>query len=96
MSLTSGALPIALEALALTALLIGIGRRSRSWWLRPVTIAVLAGVLLAVAVRGFVKYQGWSEEAASLGSVLGVVATGFAAAMLILAWPGSRWWRWWW
>lgn len=93
MSLTSGALPIALEALALTALLIGIGRRSRSWWLRPVTIAVLAGVLLAVAVRGFVKYQGWSEEAASLGSVLGVVATGFAAAMLILAWPGSRWWR---
>ena len=93
MSLTSGALPVALEVLALTALLIGIGRRSRSWWLRPVTIAVLTGVLLAVAVRGFVKYQGWSEEAASLGSVLGVVATGFAAAMLILAWPGSRWWR---
>ena len=56
MSLTSGALPVALEVLALTALLIGIGRWSRSWWLRPVTIVVLMGVLLAVVVRGFVKY----------------------------------------
>jgi len=82
-----------LETLAVVALLLGIGRRPRSWLLRPVTIALLASVLFAVAVRIFVKYQGWSEKAASLGTVLWVAITGFAVAMAIIAWRGSRWWR---
>lgn len=93
MSLISGVVPIALEVLAIAALLLGVGRRPRPWLLRSVTTALLAGVLLAVLTRMFVKYQGWSEKAASLGSVLWVVITGFAAAMVVLAWRGGRWWR---
>lgn len=93
MSLISGVVPIALEVFAIAALLLGIGRRPRSWLLRSVTVALLAGVLFAMIVRGFVKYQGWSERAASVGTVLWVVITGFAAAMVVLAWGGGQWWR---
>lgn len=93
MSLISGVVPIALEVLAIAALVLGIGRQAGRPLLRRLTVALLTGVLLAVVVRTFVKYQGWSEKAASLGSVLWVVITGFAAAMAVLAWRGSRWWR---
>src|SRR5262245_52726836 len=93
MSLTSGWVPITLEVLALVALLLGVGRRPGVPWVRWVTIALLTGVLFAVAVRVFVKYQGWSEKAASASTVVWVVMTGFAAAVMVLAWRGGVWWR---
>lgn len=93
MSLTGGLVPITLEVLALAALVFGVGRRRGDPLLRWVTIALLTGVLFAVVVRAFVKYQGWSEKAASVGTVLWVVITGFAAAMMILGWRGGQWWR---
>ncbi|WKG04779.1 alpha/beta hydrolase family protein [Mycolicibacterium sp. HK-90] len=93
MSLISGLVPIILEVLAIAAVVLAIGRPSRSVLLRWVTIALLAGVLFAVIVRVTVKYQGWSERAASVSTVIWVVITGFAAAIMILAWRGSPWWR---
>lgn len=91
MSLTSGWVPTTLELLALAALVFAIGRPPRSALLRWVTIALLTGVLLAVIIRVTVKFQGWSERAASVGAVIWVVITGFAAAIMILAWRGNRW-----
>lgn len=91
MSLISGWVPITLELLAVAALMFAIGRPPRSELLRWVTIALLAGVLFAVVVRVTVRYQGWSERAASVGTVLWVVITGFAAAIMIVAWRGSQW-----
>lgn len=93
MSLVSGVIPIALEMLAIAALLVGVGPRTRPWLLRAVTIALLTGLLLAILTRTFVKYQGWAARAASLGTVLWVVITGFAAAMAVLTWRGGLWWR---
>ncbi|OMB94336.1 hypothetical protein A5733_14245 [Mycobacterium sp. NS-7484] len=91
MSLTSGWLPITLQVLALAALVFAIGRPPRSSLLRWATTALLAGVLFAVIVRAVVKYQGWSERAASVGTVIWVVIIGFATATMILAWRQNAW-----
>ncbi|MGV0678918.1 hypothetical protein A5666_19780 [Mycolicibacterium fortuitum] len=91
MSLISGWVPMALEVLALAALVFAVGHPPRSVLLRWVTTALLAGVLLAVIVRATVKFQGWSERAASVGAVIWVVITGFALAIMVLAWRGHRW-----
>src|ERR1700754_3965176 len=94
MSLTSGLVPIALQVLALAALVVGVGRRSRSWLLRWVTFAVLVGVGFAAAVRLFVKSQGWSEKAASASAVFWVAMTGAAVTMAVVTWGGpAPWWR---
>ncbi|GAB5898310.1 alpha/beta hydrolase [Mycolicibacterium mageritense] len=93
MSLTSGWIPVTLQVLALVALVVGVGRRPGVPWVRWLTIALLTGVLFAVAVRVFVRYQGWSEKAASVSTVVWVVVTGFAAAVMVLAWRGGLWWR---
>ena len=94
MSLTSGLIPVTLQVLALAALAVGVGRRSQSWLLRWVTFAVLVGVGFAAVVRLFVKGQGWSERAASGGTVFWVAMTGVAAAMAVVTWGGpTTWWR---
>ncbi|MGV0744996.1 alpha/beta hydrolase [Mycolicibacterium sp. XJ870] len=93
MSLTSGWLPITVQILTLAMLVAAIAWRSPQWLFRWVPIALGAGVVLAVIVRLFVKFQGWSERAASAGSVFWVAMTGFAIAIAILSWSGTLWWR---
>jgi S-formylglutathione hydrolase FrmB len=94
MSLTSGLIPTALQLLAVTAVIIAIGRhRSGKWLLRWIPAAVMTGVGLAAAIRLFVKDQGWSADAVSFGTVFWDVMVGFAAAVLVFGWRGSAWWR---
>ena len=94
MSLTSGFVPITLQIIALIALVVGVGRRRRSWLLRWGTVAVLVGVAFAMAVWLVVKNQGWSNEPASAGTVFWVATTGVAVAMAVMGWGGAAtWWR---
>ena len=49
----------------------------------------MVGTALAAAIRLFVKYQGFNEHAVSWGTVFWNVATGVAAAILILGWQSA-------
>lgn len=93
MSLISGWLPYTGQIVALTALLAAIVRRSRTWWLRRVPVALLVGVVVAAILRLFVKYQGWTEKAVSWETVWWNVMTGVALAVLFLGWRGAPRWR---
>jgi hypothetical protein len=53
----------------------------------------MVGFATAGAVRLFVKYQGWTERAASWQAVFWVVASGFAVAVAVFGWRGVRWQR---
>jgi S-formylglutathione hydrolase FrmB len=93
-SLTAGWLPIAIQLVTFAALLFAIGRlRTRSWLLHWIPAALMVGFATAAATRLFVKYQGWTERAASWQAVFWTAATGFAVAMAVFRWRGSHWWR---
>jgi S-formylglutathione hydrolase FrmB len=92
-SLTTGWLPVVAQLGALAVVVFTVGRRSGDWYLRWIPGALMVGFATAAAVRLFVRHQGWTERAASWQSVFWVAVTGFAVAIAILGWPGSRWWR---
>ncbi len=91
-SLISGWLPGAIQVVAGLALIAATGWRSRRWRLRWLPVAATLGASLIGAVWWFVGNQG-------LGSVypwgmwVWTGLTGLAAAVLVLGWPGSPWWR---
>lgn len=92
-SLTTGWLPLTIQLLALAVLAAAIGRRSRDWRLRWLPAALMVGFATAAATRLFVKYEGWTERAASWQSVFWTAVSGFALAAAIFGWPRSPWWR---
>ena len=93
LSLTTGWLPLTIELVTMAVLAAAVGWRSRDWRLRWVLAALMVGFATAAAVRLFVKYQGWTERAASWQAVFWTAVTGFAVAIAIFGWPRSPWWR---
>lgn len=91
-SLIDGWLPVALQVVAGAAVIAAVGWRTRRWRLRWLPVSAAVGVVLIGAVWWFVDRQG-------LGSVypwgmwVWIGLTGLAAAVLVLGWPGSPWWR---
>ncbi|HOB50356.1 MAG TPA: alpha/beta hydrolase-fold protein [Mycobacterium sp.] len=91
-SLISGWLPAAIQTIAGLALIAATGWRTRRWRLRWVPVGMAVGVASIGAVWWFVSTQG-------LGSVypwgmwVWIGLTGLAAAVLVLGWRGSPWWR---
>jgi S-formylglutathione hydrolase FrmB len=93
-SLTSGWLPITIQLVTVAALSFAIGRqRTRSWLLHWIPGALMAGFATAASIRLFVKYQGWTERAASWQAVMWTTVTGASIAILIAGWRGAPWWR---
>ncbi|WP_231748762.1 alpha/beta hydrolase-fold protein [Mycobacterium sp. M26] len=92
LSLIDGWLPVALQVVAGAAVIAAVGWRTRRWRLRWLPVSAAVGVVLIGAVWWFVDRQG-------LGSVypwgmwVWIGLTGLAAAVLVLGWPGSPWWR---
>lgn len=93
-SVTTGWLPIAIQLLTLAALAFAIGwPRTRSWLVHWIPAALMVGFATAAAARLFVKYQGWTERAASWQTVVWTAATGFAVAIVVIRWRECQWWR---
>lgn len=94
MSLTTGLIPIALQFLALVAIVTAIGRRrSRSWLRHWLLAAVLTGVGLAAAGGVLVRNQGWAADVVSVSAVFWVAMLGFAVVVLVCGWTDSPGWR---
>lgn len=92
-SLTHGWLPMAVQAITFVVLLLAIGWRSRRWRLLWLPVALLVGVSLAASVSWYVRYQGLADDPAPSAMWVWIALTGFALAVLVFGWRGSRWWR---
>ena len=91
-SLINGWLPVAIQVIAMAALIAAAGRRSRSWRLRRLPLAIGTGAALIPAVWWFLESQGWGPHYPwAMWPWIGL--TGLAAAVLVLGWRGSPWWR---
>lgn len=91
-SLLNGWLPLTLQVIAAIALIAATGWRSRRWRLQWLPVAGAAGILLIAAVWWFLDRQGWGHEM-PWGMWVWVGFAGLAAAVSVLGWPGSPWWR---
>jgi hypothetical protein len=92
MSLISGWLPIALQVVALIALLTAIGWRSHRRCALWLPISLLVGVVLAAVGYWYVGYQGWGHDT-PFEMWVWITVAGFAAAVSVLGWRGITWWR---
>nr|WP_239004186.1 alpha/beta hydrolase-fold protein [Nocardia panacis] len=93
LSLLHGWLPITVQLLALVALLVAVGWRTRRWRLLWVPVCVLVGGVAALAAWFYVDDQGLASDPAPPLLWVCVAATGGALAVAVLGWRSARWWR---
>lgn len=89
-----GWLPLTVQAVAVTVLLIAVGRRSRRWQRIWLPVCAVAGIALTVAAHWYAQSEGLSGgEPAPIILWIWIAATGAAAVLLVVGWRGARWWR---
>ena len=93
LSLLHGWLPPAVQALALIVAVTAIGWRRRRWrgWALPVTLGVAA--LVTATSYWYITSIGVAGDPAPVSLWLWIAMSGLAVAVLLLGWPGARWWR---
>lgn len=93
LSLLHGWLTPTLQAVALLMVVAAIRWRKRRWlrWVLP------GALIAAVALTGFsywyIASLGVAGDPAPASLWLWIAMTGLAAAVLLLGWPDTRWWR---
>ncbi|WP_156686111.1 alpha/beta hydrolase [Mycobacterium sp. Marseille-P9652] len=93
LSLLHGWLPPALQAVALFVVLAAIEWRKRRWhkWVLPG--ALVAAAALTALAYWYLVSLGVAGDPAPLTLWLWIALTGLSCAVLLLGWPGTRWWR---
>ncbi|MEB3033151.1 alpha/beta hydrolase [[Mycobacterium] nativiensis] len=87
-----GWIPVTVQAMAVLALLLAVGWRSRRW-LRRLPLIGGMGLAAAACAYWFVADDGLSGEPAPPALWMWIALTGAAAALLVLGWQGAEWWR---
>ena len=93
LSLLHGWFPVAVQAIALLVAVTAIGLRRRRWrsWALPVALCA-AGAATALSYW-YITSLGVAGDPAPVSLWLWVAMSGLAVAVLLLGWPGARWWR---
>jgi S-formylglutathione hydrolase FrmB len=91
--LLHGCLPVAVQVFALIVAVTAIGLRRRRWrtWASPAALGVAA--LVTGLSYWYIASLGVAGDPAPLWLWLWIAMSGLAAAVLLLGWPGARWWR---
>ena len=92
LSLLHGWLPAVVQVLALLVVINAIGwrRRWRKWAL---AVALGVAALVTALSHWYITSIGVAGDPAPPLLWLWIAISGFAAAVLLLGWPGARWWR---
>lgn len=93
LSLLHGWLPVAVQALALLAAVAAIGLRRRRWRGWPLPVALGVAALATALAYWYITSIGLAGDPAPVSLWLWIAMSGLALAVLVLGWPGARWWR---
>jgi S-formylglutathione hydrolase FrmB len=92
-ALTHGWLPTMVQALTLVVLMCAIGWRTVRWRLVWLPIAALLGVAVAGWAHWYVGSVGVAGDPAPRILWIWLAVTGLAAAVFVIGWRVSSWWR---
>ena len=88
-----GWIPTTVQVVAVVALVVAIGWRTRRWRLIWLPWAAIVGATLATAAYWYIASEGLSDNPAPHSLWIWIGLSGFAAAVLVAGWRGARWWR---
>lgn len=93
LSLLHGWLPATAQGLALSVAAAAAGWHRRRWrsWALPAALGVAAAV--TALSYWYITTLGVAGDPAPVTLWLWIAMSGLAAAVLVLGWPGARWWR---
>jgi len=93
LSLLHGWLPPTVQGLAVVVLVVAIRWRTRRWikWVLPA--ALVAAVVVTVLAYWYITSLGVAGDPAPTSLWVWIAVSGMATAVLLLGWPGTRWWR---
>lgn len=93
LSLLHGWLPAAAQGLALSVAVAAAGWRRRRWrgWALPAALGAAAAV--TALSYWYITALGVAGDPAPVTLWLWIAMSGLAVAVLVLGWPGARWWR---
>lgn len=90
-SLMHGWVPVAVQVLAVVALVAAVGWRSARWRMVWLPVCAAAGAALAWSTHWSISSEGLAGEPAPAGLWWWLALTGFAAAVAVLGWRSARW-----
>ncbi len=93
LSLLHGWLPSAVQVLALVVVIAAIEWRKKRWLSRVVPAALVAAAAVTLLSYRYIASLGVAGDPAPTSLWLWIAMSGLAAAVLLLGWPGTRWWR---
>jgi S-formylglutathione hydrolase FrmB len=93
LSLLHGWLPLTVQALTLLMAVAAIGWRRRRWRGWPLAVALGAAAAMTGLAYWYITSIGVAGDPAPLSLWLWIAMSGLALAVLLLGWPGARWWR---
>lgn len=88
-----GWFPPTVQALTLLVVIIAIQWRARRWLKRVLPVAVIAAAATTALAYWYITSLGVAGDPAPTTLWLWIAATGLAAAVFLVGWPGARWWR---
>ena len=91
-SLIDGWLPIAIQVVTVSVLIVAVGWRSRRWLLRGLPAACAVGVTVVAVAYWYVDDQGWGHDP-PWGMWAWIAVAGFAGGVLAFGWRAVPWWR---
>jgi S-formylglutathione hydrolase FrmB len=93
LSLLRGWLPSALQVLALLLAVTAVDWRRRGWCKRALPAALIAAAAVTGLSYWYIGSIGVAGDPAPASLWLWIAMSGLTAAVLLLGWPGARWWR---
>jgi S-formylglutathione hydrolase FrmB len=93
LSLLHGWLPAAAQGLALSVAVAAPGWHRRRWRGRALPAALGVAAVVTALSYWYITTLGVAGDPAPVTLWLWIAMSGLAAAVVVLGWPGARWWR---
>ena len=93
LSLMHGWIPMTLQLLAATTVVVAVGWRTRRWRLLWLPVCAAFGLTWAAAAYSYLRSTGIAADPAPVALWVWIALTGLATSVVVAGWREGRWWR---